>query len=272
MRWVAAGVVLACVSSASAHESINHEVGDLSEALSEHGPVVSLLVVRARLWLLDGAPSYALADVQLAELIEPDHPELPIVRAMALRDLGRPDEALAVLESETPSFAGHRLQGEIHESRARLTEALAHYESAASFATVVDMTLARGRILRALGRPDDAIGVYLIDLDAFARCRGRASRADFDLGRARSVRSCARADRPGSRPGGATPPFGICARQTCVNAWETRRGQMRSDATYSSGFVRGSPTGPPRHSGCGRHVHSASSVGWMTPVDPFAGH
>lgn len=160
MRWVAAGVVLVCVSSASAHEPINRDIVEVSNELNAGGPVVALLVVRARLWLLDGDPERALADVQLAEALEPDNPALPIVRAAALRATGRDEAALAVLESATPSFGVHRLQGEIHEAHARLAEALAHYESAAAFATTVDVSLARGRVLRRIGRVDDAIGVY----------------------------------------------------------------------------------------------------------------
>ena len=166
MRWVVVGLALTCASSAWAHEPINRDILEVSDALEAGGPVVDLLVVRARLWLLDDEPERALADLRLAEALEPDNLQLPIVRAAALRAVGRIDEALAVLESAVPTFGGHRLQGEIHEEAGRLVEALSHYESAAATTTTVDVCLARGRVLRALGRGADAIGVYQVALPA----------------------------------------------------------------------------------------------------------
>ena len=167
MRWVVCTWLCASfawASHARAHEPINRDILEVSNALERGGPVVNLLVVRARLWLLDGEPDRALADLRLAELMEPDNLELPVVRAAALREIGRDDEALAVLESAASTFGAHRLQAEIHEAHGRRLEALAHYESAAGFATTVDVTLARGRVLRALGRVGDAVGVYRMDL------------------------------------------------------------------------------------------------------------
>ena len=156
---------LFAASSAYAHEPVNREIADISEALERGGPVVDLLVVRARLWLLDGAPDMALSDLAMAESLQPDNSLIPVLRAHALHRVGREEEALAVLERARPTFASRMLQGLLNEQAGRLSAALTGYAAASRIATTVDSTLAHGRCLQSLGRAHEAASVYRADLD-----------------------------------------------------------------------------------------------------------
>lgn len=85
-------------SSALAHEAPTHEIEELTEAISAH-PNARLLVDRAELWLQEGYPNEAAADLRIANTLEPStSTERAILWAEVWRQRGRLAEAEAELD------------------------------------------------------------------------------------------------------------------------------------------------------------------------------
>jgi tetratricopeptide (TPR) repeat protein len=149
-------------SPAAAHDPPNHEIEELTEQIAAH-PSGPLLEERAELWLQEGYPDEAAADLRLAGTLAPvASADRAILWAEVWRQRGRLAEAEAELD---PAVAAGSLEALFARARirldaGRLEAALEDYEAAAQRRLTVDLALGHGATLERLGRWGDAVAVY----------------------------------------------------------------------------------------------------------------
>lgn len=154
--------VLVAASPALAHDPPSHEIEELTEQIAAH-PSAALLLDRAELWLQEGYPDEAAADLRMAATLERDAtPARAILWAEVWRQRGRLAEAEAELD---PAVAAGSLEAlfaraRIREDAGRHEAALTDYEAAVARRLTVPIALGHGRTLEHLGRLDEAARVY----------------------------------------------------------------------------------------------------------------
>ncbi len=159
-------------SPAQAHDPPTHEIEELTERIAAH-PSAPLLVERAELWLQEGYPDEAAADLRLAGTMAP---ETDVARAILWAEVWRQRGRLAEAEAELdPAVAAGSLEAlvaraRIRQDAGRLDGALADYEAAVARRLTVELALGHGQTLEGLGRLADAEATY-------ARHAGRLGQA-----------------------------------------------------------------------------------------------
>lgn len=153
-------VVLAVSTVAFADPDREDELAVLNARIAQSPANVDLLLQRAELRLLEVELDEAAADLRLVEALAPSEPRILLLRAEIDFQRGALAEAEVSLEAYVGrtggSYRAWFLLGAVHERRDRLDAALHSYDQALAFGDDVDLYLARGRVLEATGRLDDA--------------------------------------------------------------------------------------------------------------------
>lgn len=236
MRRLAAvlAVLVLASSTARADPELAARIGIVDDRIAEEPGNADLYARRAVLRAEAAEWTAALADLDRAETLRPDHPELGLLRARVLLGAGRADEGRAALDAfvaKRPDHAAARIE------RARLRAAEGDRDGAvrdwdvalaALPKPVPDFYLERARLLlREPARTDDALagieqGVKrlgtLVTLVSFA--------VDAEAARARPTAALAWVDRLPKHL--KTTPLWIARRADLLDAAD------RSDAALSA--------------------------------------
>lgn len=157
MFRTAALLLLLAPTTALAQE----ELVDLNARVHEAPQDVKLRLDRADALLSAGRFDEALVDCERAEEIDPRDADVSLTRAriyLALGELGLAEHYLSAhLKAGRPSAGALFLRGSIREETGRFEEALADYRAAVALESDAELQRSRRRMLRALGRLDDAV-------------------------------------------------------------------------------------------------------------------
>jgi tetratricopeptide (TPR) repeat protein len=140
-------VIALLVSLALAHPGYAKDIEKASRALKATPEDVSLLVTRADYARRDGAFADALADLDRAECLDPNLPDVWLHRGLTLFDMGRLTRAEAeitrYLETAPPSVHGLWTRGKIRRVRSNVDGAIADFDAALALGPDVDLHLER---------------------------------------------------------------------------------------------------------------------------------
>jgi tetratricopeptide (TPR) repeat protein len=159
------GLAAVAPATASADPPVRSDLIALDAHLAAHPTDVGAVIQRSELYLRDGQPDEAIADLRYAEALQPGDPRISAQRAAILRSLGRLDEALAELDAciaswASPPMAVYALRARVLAALERREDAIADYDAALALGDEVDLYLERGRLLLSLGRLAEAARGY----------------------------------------------------------------------------------------------------------------
>lgn len=195
-RWIlhAALVLLALAPAGRAlgDPPVRDDLRAIDARIRRDPTDVGALVARSELFLRDGRPGEALADLRLAAAMSPGDPRIALQRAVVFEALDRPDEALAELEAyleaaRAPSADALALRARVLVQLDRPEDAVLEYDASLALRADVDLYLERGRILTALGRLEEAARGYaegLVATGGAASLRVVAIELHLRIGRA----------------------------------------------------------------------------------------
>jgi tetratricopeptide (TPR) repeat protein len=154
-------VVVSLVAiSAAAHEGVAAEITALGVKIQKAPKNTSLYIERAALFRREGQFLPALADLAIAEKLDPQRREIILEKGLTFAAKGATKEAEALLSAYLaaglPSAKAFEVRGSIREGGKRFVEARADYAAAVALKPDPDLFLARGRMDEKLGRMDDA--------------------------------------------------------------------------------------------------------------------
>ena len=142
------------------------EVAGLTELLNQDPNNVDLLKQRAALLRLEQRHSESLGDLDRARLLEPNDPQIGLLRAQTLSALRRDQDAEVELEIFLRSETGRRRvfalaeRGHIGARAGRTGPAIADYNAAIAIEPALDLYLARGQLQESTGQTGAAIAGY----------------------------------------------------------------------------------------------------------------
>jgi tetratricopeptide (TPR) repeat protein len=179
-------------SIARADPPVRDDLRALTARIRRQPSDVDALIQRSELYLRDGEPDEALADLRVADALAPAEPRVHAQRAAVLHALDRDDEALAELDAclartRAPTIDVLALRARVLVAIGRLPDAVEEYDAALGLGDQVDLHLERGRVLERLGRFEDAARGYLAGLRALGGAITLARAAielDLRIGRA----------------------------------------------------------------------------------------
>lgn len=139
------------------------DVVELDSLIAEAPRAVSLRLDRAEALLSLGRFEEALVDCDMAERMDPRDSGVSLVRSrihLAMGELGLAERHLSKhLKRSRPTAGALYLRGSIREETGRFEEALADYQAAIALESDPELRRSRARMLRALGRLDDAVAL-----------------------------------------------------------------------------------------------------------------
>ncbi len=142
------------------------EVAGLTELLNQDPNNVDLLKQRAALLRLEQRHSESLGDLDRARLLEPNDPQIGLLRAQTLSALRRDQDAEVELEIFLRSETGRRRlfalaeRGHIGARAGRTGPAIADYNAAIAIEPALDLYLARGKLQESSGQAGAAAAGY----------------------------------------------------------------------------------------------------------------
>jgi tetratricopeptide (TPR) repeat protein len=149
---------------AVAHEGISAEIAALDVKIQKDPKNISLYIERAALFRRERQFVPALADLAIAQNLEPQRREIILEKGLTLAAKGDSNEAesllSAYLASGLPSAKAFEVRGKIRESAKRFVEARADYAAAVALKPDPDLFLARGRMDETLAHWDEAARGY----------------------------------------------------------------------------------------------------------------
>jgi len=157
VRTCVIALLLCLALPASAHEALSISIQRVSEQIEATPDDPHLRQHRIDLYLADGHYADALSDLDELEALTPGAPEIYAGRAEVFFATEQPRDAIANLDAHIELTGGTLrslwLRGQLHEQALRVGDALADYDAALERGNLVDIYLARARLLVRQGDP-----------------------------------------------------------------------------------------------------------------------
>ncbi len=152
------------VFPAPAHEGVSAEIAALGTRIQKEPTKTSLYIERAALFRREAKFPAALADLAIAQKLDPERREIVLEKGLTLAAKGEAKEAetllTAFLATGIPSAKALDVRGKIREAAKRFVEARADYAAALALKADPELFLARGRMDETLAHWDDAARGY----------------------------------------------------------------------------------------------------------------
>lgn len=153
------GVTALLLAAVLGHPGLTAELKEASQALEASPEDVPLLVARADIARRAGAYNDALADLDRAECLDPNLPDVWLARGLTRYDmdqLGRARVALDRYLEVASSVHGHWARARLRARAGDVDGATADFDAALAAGPSVDIALERAQVLRRAGRLDAA--------------------------------------------------------------------------------------------------------------------